>query len=66
MYLFIFVQKGSVKILYGTQTGTAETFARRLGKEATQYQIYAKVMDMEDYDPVCMGGGVRRWNRGQR
>jgi NADPH-ferrihemoprotein reductase len=42
--------KGKIKILFGTQTGTAEDFSRTLAKEAKRYHIYAKVVDMELYD----------------
>lgn len=42
--------KGIIKIIFGTQTGTAEDFARTLKKEARRYHIHAVVVDMEVYD----------------
>jgi len=42
--------KGKIKILFGTQTGTAEDFSRTLAREARKYHIYAQVVDMEAYD----------------
>lgn len=42
--------KGFIKIIFGTQTGTAEDFARTLQKEARRYHIHARVVDMEVYD----------------
>ena len=51
--LTVIAQKGKIKILYGTQTGTAEDFSRTLAREAKKYHIYAKIVDMEVYDTVC-------------
>lgn len=57
IYFFIdsltHTQKGKIKILFGTQTGTAEDFSRTLAREAKKYHIYAQVVDMEVYDTVC-------------
>lgn len=42
--------KGIIKVIFGTQTGTAEDFARTLAKEAKRYHIHASVVDMEVYN----------------
>eukprot|EP01006_Ploeotia_vitrea_P057942 TRINITY_DN68505_c0_g1_i1.p1 TRINITY_DN68505_c0_g1~~TRINITY_DN68505_c0_g1_i1.p1 ORF type:complete len:692 (-),score=387.30 TRINITY_DN68505_c0_g1_i1:64-1905(-) len=39
-----------MKILFGSQSGTAESFAEDMGKEAKAYGFKAKVVDLEDYD----------------
>ena len=39
---------GLVTIYYATQTGTAESFARQLEREAPDHGFYANVIDLED------------------
>eukprot|EP00977_Amphora_coffeiformis_P000812 scaffold175_cov177-Amphora_coffeaeformis.AAC.14 len=39
---------GLVTIYYATQTGTAESFARQLEREAPDHGFYAHVVDLED------------------
>ena len=39
-----------VEIYFGSQTGTAEKFARVLEEEAADLGVIAKVVDMEDFD----------------
>lgn len=46
--------KGRVKILFGTQTGTAEDFSRTLAREAKKFHIYAQLVDMELYDTALL------------
>src|SRR5690606_2336424 len=41
-----------LKIFFASQTGTAEDFARKLAIESKRYKFKAKVVDLEDYDPV--------------
>jgi len=44
-----------MKILFGSQTGTAEDFALELSNEAIAHQFAAEVQDLESYyqdDPV--------------
>ncbi|CAG12739.1 unnamed protein product, partial [Tetraodon nigroviridis] len=41
----------AVKILYGSQTGTAKGFAKELSDEVKALGIPAEVIDMKDYDP---------------
>jgi sulfite reductase alpha subunit-like flavoprotein len=41
-----------IKIFYGSQSGTAEGFARQLKKEAVRYGVAAVVQDLESYTPV--------------
>lgn len=50
----IILKKGKIKILFGTQTGTAEDFSHTLAKEAKRHHIYAQVIDMEHYDTVSI------------
>lgn len=47
-----FLQKAKIKILFGSQTGTAEDFSRTLAKDARRHGIYAQVIDLEKYSPV--------------
>jgi sulfite reductase alpha subunit-like flavoprotein len=45
-----------MKIFFGSQTGTAEDFARELSNEASARQFSTDVVDLESYmqeDPVC-------------
>lgn len=39
------------KILWGSQTGTAEDFAGTLAEEARTYDFYSEVEDLESYSP---------------
>ncbi|XP_070762325.1 S-adenosyl-L-methionine-dependent tRNA 4-demethylwyosine synthase TYW1 [Enoplosus armatus] len=45
------VHVSGVKILYGSQTGTAKGFAKELSEEVKTLGIPAEVIDMKDYDP---------------
>jgi len=40
-----------VWIYFGSQSGTAEGFAKELAEEAPQHQLSASVMDMEEFSP---------------
>lgn len=40
-----------MKIFFGSQSGTAETFAGDLADEAKAYGFKAKVIDLEEYEP---------------
>ena len=42
---------GELLILWGSQTGTAETFGSTLMREARQKGFKARSVDLEDYDP---------------
>jgi len=44
-----------MKILFGSQSGTAETFAEELAEEAKTYGFASQVVDLEDYDPEDIG-----------
>jgi NADPH-ferrihemoprotein reductase len=39
---------GQISVYYGTQTGTAESFARQLEREGPEHGFYIHVMDLED------------------
>lgn len=39
-----------IEIYFGSQTGTAEKFARVIEEEATELGVVAHVIDMEDFD----------------
>jgi NADPH-ferrihemoprotein reductase len=43
--------KPKFKILFGSQSGTAESYAEELRDEAIAYGVDAKVVDLEEYDP---------------
>jgi NADPH-ferrihemoprotein reductase len=45
---------GSITIMYGTQTGTAESFARQLEREGPDNGFFVHVMDIEDVQPLEM------------
>ncbi|CAL8363166.1 unnamed protein product [Merluccius merluccius] len=45
------VQVSAVKILYGSQTGTAQGFAKELAEEVRSLGIAAEVINLKDYDP---------------
>ncbi|KAM8768579.1 S-adenosyl-L-methionine-dependent tRNA 4-demethylwyosine synthase TYW1 [Acanthopagrus schlegelii] len=45
------VHLSGVKIFYGSQTGTAKSFAQELSEEVKTLGIPAEVIDMKDYDP---------------
>ncbi|KAK0138243.1 S-adenosyl-L-methionine-dependent tRNA 4-demethylwyosine synthase [Merluccius polli] len=45
------VQVSAVKILYGSQTGTAQGFAKELAEEVRSLGIAAEVIKLKDYDP---------------
>jgi sulfite reductase alpha subunit-like flavoprotein len=45
-----------VAVLYGSQTGTAESYAKVLAKEALARNLDARAVDMDDFDeyvPCC-------------
>lgn len=44
----------TIKILYGSQTGTAMGFAYDLGEDAEKKKIPVEVIDMEQYDQVII------------
>jgi len=44
--------KEKCTILFGSQTGTAEGFARQLGLDLGSYGIEASVQDLSDFQPV--------------
>lgn len=41
------------KVLFGSQTGTAEDFAQTIAEEATSYNFFSEVIDLEDFSVVC-------------
>lgn len=41
-----------LKIFFGSQTGTAEEFARKLASEGKHHGFATQVVDLEDYEPV--------------
>eukprot|EP00698_Gefionella_okellyi_P013765 TRINITY_DN3789_c0_g1_i1.p1 TRINITY_DN3789_c0_g1~~TRINITY_DN3789_c0_g1_i1.p1 ORF type:complete len:656 (+),score=112.52 TRINITY_DN3789_c0_g1_i1:74-2041(+) len=46
--------KPPITFLVGSQTGTAEEYARRLARDANRLGFRAKVVDLEDYDPESL------------
>jgi NADPH-ferrihemoprotein reductase len=45
---------GSIVVMYGTQTGTAESFARQLEREGPDNGFFVHAVDMEDCQPQEM------------
>lgn len=41
----------SMKIFFGSQSGTAETYAQELSEEASRHGFASEVVDLDDYDP---------------
>jgi len=43
-----------ITVLFGTQTGNSEVFARQLAKEARKKHGFdCKLVDLYEYNPVC-------------
>lgn len=42
----------ALKVLFGSQTGTAEDFAQTIAEEAASYNFYSEVVDLEDFSAV--------------
>jgi len=47
-------QSRNVTVLFGSQTGTAEDVAERIGREGKQRYLCVKVMALDDYNIVRM------------
>jgi sulfite reductase alpha subunit-like flavoprotein len=43
-----------VIVLYGSQTGTAEEVAERIGREGKRRHLLVRVMALDDYDVVSL------------
>ena len=41
-----------ISVLYGSQTGTAQEVAERIGREAKRRYLSASVLALDDYDVV--------------
>lgn len=41
-----------ISVLYGSQTGTAQEVAERIGREAKRRHLSASVLVLDDYDVV--------------
>ena len=41
---------GEIRVYYGTQTGTAESFARQLEREGAEHGFLVHVVDLEDIE----------------
>ena len=41
-----------ISVLYGSQTGTAQEVAERIGREARRRYLSASVLALDDYDVV--------------
>ena len=41
-----------ISVLYGSQTGTAQEVAERIGREAKRRHLSASVLALDDYDVV--------------
>lgn len=41
-----------ISVLYGSQTGTAQEVAERVGREAKRRHLSASVLALDDYDVV--------------
>ena len=43
-----------LSVLYGSQTGTAQEVAERIGREAKRRYLSASVLALDDYNVVCL------------
>lgn len=48
-------------VLYGSQTGTAQDTAERVGREGKRKHFRVRVLDMDSYDTVSMRNGCGSW-----
>ena len=44
-----------ISVLYGSQTGTAQEVAERIGREAKRRYITAAVLPLDEYNVVSLG-----------
>lgn len=57
----------SLKIIFYSQTGTAEDFANRLSDEAKQFGFEVETVDAENYKKVILSDwGLARFSRSGR
>ena len=47
-----------LSVLYGSQTGTAQEVAERIGREAKRRYLSASVLALDDYNVVCLSSVV--------
>ena len=47
-----------LSVLYGSQTGTAQEVAERIGREAKRRYLSASVLALDDYNVVCLSSDV--------
>ena len=46
------ISRRKISVLYGSQTGTAQEVAERIGREARRRYLSASVLALDDYDVV--------------
>lgn len=46
------ISERKISVLYGSQTGTAQEVAERIGREAKRRYLSASVLALDDYDVV--------------
>lgn len=46
------MSKPTLLVLYGSQTGTAQDTAQRIGRQAQRRQLQVQVMPLDSYDVV--------------
>ena len=47
-------ERRQVSVLYGSQTGTAQEVAERIGREAKRRYLLARVIALDDYNVVSI------------
>ena len=47
-------ERRQVTVLYGSQTGTAQEVAERIGREAKRRYLLARVIALDDYNVVSI------------
>ena len=48
-----------ISVLYGSQTGTAQEVAERIGREAKRRHLSASVLALDDYDVVSWSNNLQ-------
>lgn len=65
----VIMSKPGLRVLYGSQTGTAQDTARRIGRQAQRRQLRVQVLPLDTYSVVSAAlivSGVALWSAAGR